>query len=47
MDLTGCPTMALNLAEPKVKEMIGSGKLWKLLKHFHEEGYLLAAGTPV
>ena len=26
--------------------MINSGKLWELIKHFDEEGYLLAVGTP-
>ena len=46
MDLTGCPTMSLNFKEPKVKDLINSGKLWHLIKHFDEEGYIMTGGTP-
>lgn len=46
MDLTGCPTMSLNLSESKVKDLINTGKLWNLIKHFDEEGYLMTGGTP-
>lgn len=45
MDLTGNPTMSLNFNDGKVKEMIGSGKTWKLLKHFEDDGYVLSAST--
>ena len=43
MDLTGCPTLNLYFKDPKVKEMITSGKLWDVLKSFYDEGYVLAA----
>ena len=46
MDLTGSPTMSLSLKDEVVINMINSGKLWELIKHFDEEGYLLAVGTP-
>lgn len=46
MDLTGCPTMSLNLSESKVKDLINTGKIWNLIKHFDEEGYLMTGGTP-
>jgi hypothetical protein len=26
--------------------MIDSGKLWELIKHFDEEGYIMTGGTP-
>ena len=34
MDLTGCPTTSYNFANDSVKELIESGKLWNMLKHF-------------
>jgi len=46
MDLTGCPTMSLNFQDPKVKELTHSGKLWHLIKHFDDEGYIMTGGTP-
>lgn len=46
MDLTGCPTVSLSFKESSVRSMIDSGKLWELIKHFDEEGYLLSGGTP-
>ncbi len=46
MDLTGCPTMSLSFSDAKVKKMVASGKLWDLILHFDEEGYLIAGGTP-
>jgi len=26
--------------------MIDSGKLWELIKHIDDEGYIMAGGTP-
>jgi hypothetical protein len=26
--------------------MIDQGKLWELIKHFDDEGYMMAGGTP-
>lgn len=45
MDLTGCPTMSLNFQDEKVKDLINSGKLWSLIKHFNEEGYIVTGST--
>jgi calpain-15 len=45
MDLTGCPAMSLSFKEEKVQQMFNSGKLWELVKHCDEEGYLLAGAT--
>ncbi|CDW86928.1 calpain family cysteine protease containing protein [Stylonychia lemnae] len=42
-DLTGSPTLTLNFKENKVQDMYVSGKLWDLLSHFNEEGYLISA----
>ena len=46
MDLAGCPTMSLNFKDAKVKEMADEGKLWDMIKHFDEEGYIMTGGTP-
>lgn len=46
MDLTGCPTMSLSFKETNVKDLIKSGKLWNLVKHFDDEGYIMTGGTP-
>jgi hypothetical protein len=46
MDLTGCPTMSLNFKDDTVKDLINSGKLWHLIRHFDEEGYIMTGGTP-
>lgn len=46
MDLTGCPTVTFSFKDPKVKEMIHSGKLWTLMKHYDKECYVMSGGTP-
>lgn len=46
MDLTGCPTTSLSFKDAKVRQMVDSGKLWELIKHFDEEGYIMTGGTP-
>ena len=38
--------MSLNFADPKVKELVHTGKLWHLIKHFDDEGYIMTGGTP-
>ena len=45
-DLTGCPSMSLNFSDRQVKDLANTGKLWKLIKHYDDEGYLITAGTP-
>lgn len=46
IDLTGSPTTCLSFKDEKVQSMIHSGKLWELIKHYDEEGYVMAGGTP-
>lgn len=45
-DLTGCPTSSFKFSDTKVKSLVDSGKLWDLMMHFDQEGFLLAGGTP-
>jgi len=45
-DLTGCPTSSFKFSDSKVKQLVESGKLWDLMVHFDQEGFLLAGGTP-
>ena len=46
MDLTGCPTSTYNLSDDFVQHFVHNGQFWELLKHFWNEGYLLALSTP-
>ena len=46
MDLTGCPTATYSFKDPKVQDMIASGKLWSLLKTYDKQNYVMAGGTP-
>ena len=46
LDLTGCPTSCYNLSDDCVQHFVANGQFWELLKHFWNEGYLLAFSTP-
>lgn len=45
-DLTGCPTSCYNLSDETVVHFVQNGQFWELLKHFWNEGYLMALSTP-
>ena len=45
-DLTGCPTSSYNLSDESVLHFVANGQFWELLKHYWNEGYLLALSTP-
>ena len=45
-DLTGCPTLSLQLSDDHVKTMIQNGKLWQSLVKYDKEGFLICGGTP-
>ena len=44
-NLTGAPTMSLCFKDEKVKQMLSAGKIWDLVKHFLDEGYLVSGGS--
>lgn len=46
MDLTGCPTATYSFKDDKVMEMVNTGKLWTLLKHYDKQGFIMSGGTP-
>jgi hypothetical protein len=46
MDLTGCPTTNFSFKDDNVIEMINNGKLWKMIKQYDKEGYIMSGGTP-
>ena len=46
MDLTGCPTASFNFSNENVQELVRSGRLWNMIKHYDSEGYLMSGGTP-
>jgi hypothetical protein len=45
IDLTGCPTISLDLTSEKMKEKIKSGELWRMIVEAEKLQYIGTAGT--
>ena len=46
MDLTGAPFKTIRLDDPDLKPSIANGTLWKELKQYDIENYIMSASTP-
>lgn len=46
IDLTGCPSVCFDFNDEYARMLLDSGELWKLMKRYDEEGYLLSGSTP-
>lgn len=46
VDLTGGIGSRLDMSKDEVKQMISNGTLFKILLQYHEDGFLLGAGSP-
>jgi hypothetical protein len=44
--LTGCPTITYEIGKNYVNSAIEAGDLWRLIKNFDKDGFLMSGSTP-